>query len=145
MEINKIMVVEDSELLHRMYDLIFLRYRRNGTQIIHATNGRDALNKLNSHPDTNLIILDINMPIMSGLEFLNHIKQEKAFKDIPVIIISTEGKEEDTLRGLEFGASGYVTKPFQANDLYKIIEKLLPGSSNSKRNTDEPVSNSSNA
>ena len=85
------------------------------------------------------------MPVMSGLEFLNHIKQEKAFKDIPVIIISTEGKEEDTLRGLEFGASGYVTKPFQANDLYKIIEKLLPGSSSVQRNTDEAVSNSTHA
>jgi two-component system chemotaxis response regulator CheY len=142
MEINKILVVEDSELLHRMYDLIFLRYRRNGTQVIHASNGRDGLNKLNSHPDTELIILDINMPVMSGLEFLHHLKQEKAFKDIPVIIISTEGKEEDTLRGLEFGAKGYITKPFQANDLYKIIEKVLPASQGKKERTDEVITNS---
>jgi two-component system chemotaxis response regulator CheY len=137
MNINKILIVEDSELVQRMYDLIFLRYRKNGTQIIHASNGRDALNKLNSHPDTNLIILDINMPVMSGLEFLHYMKQETPFKDIPVIIISTEGKEEDTLRGLEYGATGYITKPFQANDLYKIIEKVLPSSSGTKKEMNE--------
>jgi two-component system chemotaxis response regulator CheY len=125
MNIKKILVVEDSELLHKMYDLIFTRYRKNGTQIIHAQNGREALNRLNVHPDVDLIILDINMPVMSGLEFLNYYNEEKVFKRIPVIIISTEGKEEDTLRGLEAGAKGYITKPFQANDLYKIIEKIL--------------------
>jgi len=125
MNIKKILVVEDSELLHKMYDLIFTRYRKNGTQIIHAQNGREALNRLNVHPDVDLIILDINMPVMSGLEFLNYYNEEKVFKKIPVIIISTEGKEEDTLRGLEAGAKGYITKPFQANDLYKIIEKIL--------------------
>lgn len=125
MNIGKIMVVEDSDLLHRMYDLIFARYARNGTRIVHCLNGREALNQLNSHPDTDIIILDINMPVMSGLEFLLHCKQENVFRHIPVIIVSTEGKEADTLRGLKYGAMGYVTKPFQAQDLYKIMEDII--------------------
>jgi len=125
MNIGKIMVVEDSELLHRMYDLIFMRYTRNGTHIVHSLNGREALNQLNSHADTDIIILDINMPVMSGLEFLHHCKSENVFRHIPVIIVSTEGKEEDTLRGLRFGAKGYVTKPFQPQDLYKIMEDII--------------------
>lgn len=125
MNIGKIMVVEDSELLHRMYDLIFMRYTRNGTKVVHAVNGRDALNKLSDHPDTDIIILDINMPVMSGLEFLYHCQKENVFKHIPVIIISTEGKEEDTLRGLRAGAKGYIKKPFQPSDLYKIMEEVF--------------------
>jgi len=124
--VNKILIVEDSELLHRMYDLILLRYRKTGTQVIHAFNGREALHKLNSHPDTGLIILDINMPVMSGLEFLAHRNQEKVFQEIPVIIVSTEGKDEDTMRGLKAGARGYITKPFHAADLYKLIEQIFP-------------------
>ena len=125
MNIGKIMVVEDSELLHRMYDLIFMRYTRNGTSVVHCLHGREALNQLNSHPDTDIIILDINMPVMSGLEFLHHCKQENVFRHIPVIIVSTEGKEEDTLRGLKCGAKGYVTKPFQPQDLFKIMEDII--------------------
>lgn len=125
MSMHKILIVEDSELLHRMYDLILLRYRKAGAKIVHANNGREALGKLNAHPDVDLIILDINMPVMSGLEFLTHCKQEKVFQGIPVIIVSTEGKEEDTLRGLKAGAKGYVTKPFQAVDLYRMIDRIF--------------------
>ena len=126
MTIRKILVVEDSELLHRMYDLLLLRYRKGGTEVLHAHNGREALGRLNTHPDVDLVILDINMPVMSGLEFLEHCRREKVFTDIPVVIVSTEGKEEDTLRGLKAGARGYVTKPFQAQDLYRIIEQIFP-------------------
>lgn len=125
MALAKILIIEDSELLHRMYDLILLRYRREGTVVLHAYNGRDGLRMMTEHPDTALVLLDINMPIMSGLEFLQYAKKENILRDVPVIIISTEGKAEDTLRGLENGARAYVTKPFLPNDLYKIIEKVL--------------------
>jgi len=123
--IKKIMIVEDSELLHRMYDLILMGYRKTGAEVLHAFNGREALNKLSNDPDIHLIILDINMPVMSGLEFLSYCKREKIFQEIPVIIVSTEGKEDDTIRGLKAGAKGYITKPFQAVDLYRIIDKVI--------------------
>lgn len=71
-----------------------------------------------------LILLDINMPVMNGLEFLQRIQKEPAYQPIPVIIISTEGKEEDTIRGLKLGAKGYVKKPFQASELHGLIEKI---------------------
>ena len=64
------------------------------------------------------------MPVMNGLEFLQRVQKEAAYKDIPVIIISTEGKEEDTIRGLKMGAKGYVKKPFQASELHSLIEKI---------------------
>ncbi len=126
MGIHKILVVEDSQLLHRMYDLILLPYRKTGAEILHAFEGREALNQLSDHPDVDLILLDINMPVMSGLEFLRHVQEEAVFRNIPVIIVTTEGKEEDTLRGLQAGARGYITKPFQPLDLYRIIERIYP-------------------
>jgi two-component system chemotaxis response regulator CheY len=125
MQLNKILIVEDSELLHRMYDLVLLRYRREGTTILHSYNGKEALSTLSQHPDAALIILDINMPVMSGLEFLSFCKDQRVFQDIPVILVSTEGKEDDTRRGLQAGARAYVTKPFQPSDLHKVIEKLI--------------------
>ncbi len=119
---SKIMVVDDSLLMHRMYDIIFMRYK--GVKIVHAKDGQEALDLLQTNPETDLIVLDINMPVMNGLEFLDRVKSERLYSDIPVIIVSTEGKEEDTIRGLEAGASGYVKKPFHPASLHSIIEKI---------------------
>ncbi len=128
MSSDKILIVEDSELLHRMYDLIFSRSWDGGAEVVHAFNGQDGLDRLREHPDTDLIILDINMPVMGGLSFLERCRGEETYSDIPVIIISTEGKEEDTIRGLKAGANAYLTKPFVANDLTEIVEKVLTSS-----------------
>jgi two-component system chemotaxis response regulator CheY len=125
MELKKLMIVEDSELLHKVYDLILMRFRSKGVKILHSYNGQEALALLGENPDVNLIFLDINMPVMSGLEFLGHLKKHEVFKDTRVVVISTEGKEEDTRRALKAGASGYVTKPFQAQAIYGIIERVM--------------------
>ena len=73
-----------------------------------------------------LILLDINMPVMNGIEFIKKVKELAKYNDIPIIMVSTEGKEEDTMRGLALGAKGYVKKPFQPSDLHAIIEKIYP-------------------
>lgn len=125
MDLKKLMIVEDSDLLHKVYDVLLARYRAKGVKILHSYNGQDALTLLGEHPDVNLILLDINMPVMSGLEFLGHLKKHEAFKAIRVIVISTEGKEEDTQRAIDAGASGYVTKPFQAQDVHKVIDRVM--------------------
>ncbi len=67
------------------------------------------------------------MPNMNGLEFLQRIKQDAALADVPVIIVSTEGKEEDTIRGLEAGAAAYIKKPFRTEEISDIIERLSKG------------------
>ena len=66
---------------------------------------------------------------LRGLEFLQKVQKEPAYQSIPVIIISTEGKEEDTIRGLKMGAKGYVKKPFQASELHGLIEKVTSATS----------------
>jgi len=123
---QKILAVDDSELLHRMYDLILMRYRREGAEVLHAHDGREALDLLTRQPDIELILLDINMPVMGGLEFLTLAQARGLLTDVAVLIISTEGKQDDTLLGLRRGAHGYLTKPFQPNDLYALIDRIFP-------------------
>ena len=123
--LKKILIVEDSELLHRMYELVFRKERMQGCTLLHAFHGREGIEILSKNPDVDLVLLDINMPVMSGLEFLRTVKREGAFRDLKIVIVSTEGKEEDTLRGLESGARAYITKPFQPADLHKLIARIL--------------------
>lgn len=122
-ELNKILIVDDSQLIHSMYRLVLNRYKN--CKIVDAMNGLEALDVLSKESDFNLILLDINMPVMNGLQFMEKIKKENIYKQIPIIVISTEGKEEDTLRALQLGAAGYVVKPFKPHMLYELIEKIL--------------------
>lgn len=127
MKLRKILIVEDSELLHRMYEVVFREHRFNDGVLLHANHGREALERLAQHPDVDLILLDINMPVMSGLQFMQHCRSERVFRDIPVIIISTEGKQADTIRALQAGARGYLTKPFRPHDLHALIDRIFNG------------------
>lgn len=121
--LKKVLVVDDSELIHNMYRLIMKKYQ--GCEIIKAMNGREALDKLAISGTVDLILLDVNMPIMNGIQFLETIKAEGKYTSIPVIIISTEGKEEDTVRALGLGAKGYIVKPFKSMMLHGLIEEIV--------------------
>jgi len=122
-EPKKILVVDDSKLMHKMYEVMLRQY-----DLVHAYDGRDALESLGEHSDTDLIFLDINMPTMNGLEFLEAVKRDPTMAEIPVVIISTEGKEEDTQRGLEAGAVAYIRKPFQNEQILEVISRVREGS-----------------
>jgi two-component system chemotaxis response regulator CheY len=121
--LKKILVVDDSSLIHQMYRLVMSRYK---CEIVDAMNGQEALDILSLQNDIQLILLDINMPVMNGVQFLEKAAKSGLPSKVPVIVISTEGKEEDTLRGLKLGARGYLKKPFNPTDLYGLIEKILP-------------------
>jgi two-component system, chemotaxis family, chemotaxis protein CheY len=120
--LKKILVVDDSALIHQMYRLVLNRYK---CEIVDAMNGLEALDVLSQH-EIQLILLDINMPVMNGVQFLEKASTLGITRKIPVVIISTEGKEEDTIRGLKLGAKGYLKKPFNPSDLYDLIGKIVP-------------------
>ncbi|MEK6742814.1 MAG: response regulator [Nitrospirota bacterium] len=120
--LKKVLVVDDSALIHQMYKMVLMRYR---CEIVQALNGQDGLDKLDKNPDVGMMLVDINMPLMNGLEFIQKVKALEKYNTIPIIIVSTEGKEEDTKRGLALGAQGYVKKPFQPSDLHSLIGKLF--------------------
>ena len=106
-----------------MYKMALLRYK---CAILSAKNGQAGLDLLSQHPDIDLILLDINMPVMGGIEFIKKVKELDGYSHIPIVIQSTEGKEEDTKRGMELGAAAYVTKPIQTPALHALIEQLVP-------------------
>ena len=116
--------MDDSRLIHKMFEVMLRDF-----ELVHAADGLEALQRLGEYADIDLILLDINMPNMNGLEFLEKIKRDAALADIPVIIVSTEGKEEDTIRGLEAGAAAYIKKPFRSEEILVIIERLGQGAS----------------
>jgi two-component system chemotaxis response regulator CheB len=123
MQPKKALVIDDSSLIHKMFKLMLPR-----TELITAFNGLEALQRLGENADVELIFLDINMPAMNGLEFLAKVKADAALASIPVIIISTEGKEQDTVRGLKGGAAAYIRKPFRNETVMDLIHRVLsPG------------------
>ena len=93
---------------------------------VEAGNGFEALKTLPARR-FNLIITDINMPDINGLELISFVKSNAAYKDIPLIIVSTEKSEEDKKRGIALGAAGYVVKPFKKEDLVAAVNKVLEG------------------
>ena len=104
-------------------EILHFALKKEGFHTREAENGLHCLDIFRREsPD--LLVLDINMPRINGLEFLDAVKNNNAFAEIPVVIVSTEGKEEDTVRGLKMGAKGYVKKPFQASELHSLIEKI---------------------
>jgi len=121
--LKKVLVVDDSNLIHQMYKMVLMRYR---CALVHAQNGRDGMDKLAQNPDVNVVFVDINMPVMNGLDFVKKVKETGNYDHIPIIIVSTEGKDEDAERGLALGASGYVKKPFQPSELHALLDVLCP-------------------
>jgi two-component system chemotaxis response regulator CheY len=122
--LKKVLVVDDSALIHQMYKMVLMRYR---CEVINALNGQEGLEKLQQNPDVDMMLVDINMPHMNGLEFIQHVKALGTYDRIPIVIVSTEGKDEDTRRGLAMGAKGYVKKPFQPSDVHALIGRLFGG------------------
>ena len=121
MNLGKVLVVDDSVALHQIYKVVLLRYK---CQTIFAKSGQEGLNALADNPDVNLLLVDIDMPTMRGLEFIRKVKEQDAYSKIPIIVISTKGKESDVNEALKF-AQGHVIKPFISNDFHKVIEGLF--------------------
>lgn len=120
--LKKVLIVEDSALQAKMYHAVFGNYP--GCQTILAGNGLEGMDKLSLESDIDLIILDINMPKMNGLAFLEAMRRD-GYGQIPVIVISTEGKDADIRRALEAGAKAYVKKPWKPEQIRDLIGKLI--------------------
>ena len=119
-----ILVVEDSPTMRQL--ISFAMKRIPDSRVIEATDGVDALKKLSSEK-IDLILADINMPIMDGLKLVSLVRGNTAFKDIPIIMVTTEGAEEDRKRAIAIGANAYLPKPIQTQELLKLVTSFLSG------------------
>jgi two-component system chemotaxis response regulator CheY len=93
-------------------------------EIYEAANGIEALAQLNDH-EVRVMVVDINMPTMNGIQLLTRMKENARLKDIPIVIASTEGSQKRIEQMEEFGAYGYVRKPFQPEQLRDVLKPLL--------------------
>jgi two-component system chemotaxis response regulator CheY len=116
------LVVEDSPTMRQL--IVFALRRIRGLEVLEADDGVDALRKL-AASKLDIILTDINMPIMDGLKLVKRVRTDEALKAIPIIIITTEGAEEDRQRALALGANAYITKPIQAPQVIAKVKELL--------------------
>ena len=116
------LVVEDSPMMRQL--LVFALSRVKNLKVTEADDGVDGLRKL-AASKFDLILTDINMPIMDGLKLVKRVRSDPMHKDTPIIIITTEGSTEDRMRALQLGANAYITKPIQAPQVIAKVKELL--------------------
>ena len=119
---QRILIVEDSPTMRQL--LVFALRRLKNVEIVEAQDGMDGLRKVSSdHFD--IALIDINMPVMDGLKLIRLMRSEETLKDIPIVVITTEGASEDRERALSLGANEYLTKPIQANRVLSVVKDLM--------------------
>jgi two-component system chemotaxis response regulator CheY len=119
---HRILIVEDSPTMRQL--LRFALKRVAGVEVVEAGDGMDGLRKLTcDHFD--LALVDINMPVMDGLKLIHLIREEESLRAMPIVVITTEGAEEDRARALALGADEYLTKPVQAARVLQVVKGLL--------------------
>mgnify|MGYP001817315145 FL=1 len=119
---HRILIVEDSPTMRQL--LRFALRRRPGTEVGEASDGMDGLRKVTSDA-FDLALVDINMPVMDGLKLISLIRGEENLKQMPIVVITTEGATEDRERALSLGADEYLTKPIQANRVLSVAKSML--------------------
>jgi len=117
-----ILVVEDSPTMRQLIGFAMKRIPQS--RIIEATDGVDALKKLSSET-IDIILADINMPVMDGLKLVSLVRGNASYKNIPIIMITTEGAEEDKKKALAIGANAYLTKPVQTQELIRLVSSFI--------------------
>jgi two-component system chemotaxis response regulator CheY len=122
MERQRILIVEDSPTMRQL--LVFALRRLRHVEIVEAQDGMDGLRKIAAeHFD--LALIDINMPVMDGLKLIRLIRSEEGLRDVPIVVITTEGASEDRERALALGANEYLTKPVQSHRVLEVVQDLL--------------------
>ena len=118
---KKILIVDDSEMARKSmcFSLASKRY-----DVLEAINGKDAVDKLRRNSDIGLVITDLNMPEMSGLELIGYIRSSHKPSDIPVYVITTESKTGDDV--MKKGATGYIVKSSKTSqELHRIVDQHM--------------------
>jgi two-component system chemotaxis response regulator CheY len=116
------MIVDDSVSMRQM---VAYTLRQGGFDVIEAEHGQDALNKLQSIT-VDLIITDLNMPVMDGITLIQNVRKLVAMKSKPVLMLTTEGLAAKKEQGKAAGATGWIVKPFDPEKLLQTVAKVLP-------------------
>ncbi len=118
----KVLIVEDSKATREL--LATTVQKIDGVEVICAVSGFEALKVLPRYQFA-LIITDINMPDINGLELINFVKKNPHYRDTPLFVVTTEGRDQDRERGLALGAAEYLIKPFESEVLVALVKRYL--------------------
>lgn len=116
------LVVDDSQAMRR--SIMYALQRLGGVVCVEATDGADGLKKF-AQGQFDLVLTDINMPLMDGLKLISHIRAASANNNVPIVVITTEGATADRERAMMLGASAYLVKPVQAKVVLDTVKGLL--------------------
>lgn len=119
-----VLIVDDSAIMRQMIHRTIQMAGLKVEQVFEASNGIEAFAALAEH-DVAVVLLDINMPVMNGVQFLERMHDDPRLRDVPVVIASTEGSETRIEQLRAKGASGYLRKPFQPEQLRDVLSPLL--------------------
>jgi len=116
-----ILAVDDSSSMRQM---VAFTLKGAGYQVVEAADGQEALNKAKSQK-FDLIITDVNMPIMDGITFIRHLRGEANYKFTPMLMLTTESSADKKAAGKAAGATGWIVKPFNPDQLLNTVKKVL--------------------
>ena len=116
---TKVLIVDDSASMRQMTEIIL---KTAGYEVTQAVDGRDGLSKLNE--DLDVIISDFNMPNMNGLEFITAVRNGTVNRAVPIIMLTTESEGEKKQAGKEAGATAWITKPVNRDNLVGVVRKV---------------------
>ena len=119
---KQILVVDDSKTVRNLVAFIL---KSEGFKVTTAEDGLDGLEKLYSMQKIDLIMSDVNMPRMDGFTFIRTVREQSAYRDVPIIVLSTEGQEKDIQTGMSLGANLYMVKPAQPDMMVRNVKMLL--------------------
>lgn len=117
-----ILIVDDSKTVRNLVAFIM---KKEGFLVTTAEDGLDGLEKLYSCAQVDLIISDVNMPRMDGFTFIKTVREQETYRDVPIVVLSTEGQEQDIRTGMNLGANLYMVKPAQPESMVKNVKMLL--------------------
>ena len=118
---GKIFIIEDESSI---IQLVQHNLEKEGFIVSSSTNGNDGLKELKKF-EPNLLLLDWMLPDLSGIDICKNIRKDSSFKDLPIIMLTAKGEEEDKIKGLDSGVDDYLTKPFSFNELIARIKAVL--------------------
>ena len=116
-----ILTVDDSASVRQM---VSFTLKEAGYDVIEACDGKDALSKING-ANLNLVVTDLNMPNMDGIELIKSIRTNQTHKFVPIIMLTTESQGSKKMEGKNAGATGWIVKPFKPEQLVAVIKKVI--------------------
>lgn len=120
---RSVLVVDDSV---SMRALVCATLKKLGYQTVEANNGQEAMERLRAMPAVDMVITDLNMPIMDGISLVQNLRKLSALQFVPVLMLTTEARTEQKGRAKAAGATGWLTKPFDPKQLTAVVQRILP-------------------